>query len=199
MTRKKWIGMALFLLVAILHIGVPVSLIWAQEQILLNGEPFKFKTRPVDPYDPFRGRYVALDFDAAEMELPAEAIDKTIEYGAPAYATIETDEEGFARFTAVSASPPSTGAYLKVESYWSRWETPKDGRYRVRVGIPFTRYYMNEQAAPEAERAVAANQQAEDSTYAWVRVLNGVGRIEKLYVQDIPIEDFIKQPRPSTE
>ncbi len=57
---KNKILIAAFFCVALLQIYTPVSMIIARESTLKEGVLFRFKTAPVDPYDAFRGRYVAL-------------------------------------------------------------------------------------------------------------------------------------------
>ena len=40
---------------------VPSKMILDREDILKNGEEFKFLTQPIDPSDPFRGKYITLN------------------------------------------------------------------------------------------------------------------------------------------
>ena len=52
----------LFIVVAVVQIAAPASMILRRERALDRGERFLFRTAPVDPYDAFRGRYVAPSF-----------------------------------------------------------------------------------------------------------------------------------------
>ena len=60
---KKKILLVLFILVAIVQISFSASMIINREITLKSGKQFKFRTAPVDPYDAFRGRYVALTLE----------------------------------------------------------------------------------------------------------------------------------------
>ena len=62
MINKKT-QIVLFVLVALAQLYVPAKMIWDQEDVLKNGSEYKFKTDPVDPNDPFRGKYITLSFD----------------------------------------------------------------------------------------------------------------------------------------
>ena len=61
MDTKKIIFPA-FILLVLVQLFVPANMILEQEDILKNGTPYKFKTAPIDPYDPFRGKYVWLGY-----------------------------------------------------------------------------------------------------------------------------------------
>src|SRR5690554_461138 len=61
MDNKKFLFIA-FILVAIIQLAVPAKMIWDKENVLKSGKEFKFETAPVDPTDPFRGKYIALNY-----------------------------------------------------------------------------------------------------------------------------------------
>jgi uncharacterized membrane-anchored protein len=88
------ISKLLFAVVAVVQLAVPASLIVRHELTLQQGQMFKFKTAPVDPYDAFRGRYVALRFE--QNVAPVVAGEK-LACGQKGYATLETDKDGFAK------------------------------------------------------------------------------------------------------
>ena len=72
MKNKKYI-IGLFLLLAIVQIFVPLKMIFEQENILAKGIIMKFKTQPIDPADPFRGKYVQLNFAAETIYIKKNA------------------------------------------------------------------------------------------------------------------------------
>ena len=57
----------LFVLLALLQLSFPGKLVFDSNKVLWLGTELKFETRPVDPADPFRGRYVALNFAANQF------------------------------------------------------------------------------------------------------------------------------------
>jgi hypothetical protein len=181
--------MVLFLLVVLVQVAVPANEIASREMTLRTGTPVKFRTAPVDPADAFRGRYVWLS--VAENSAPVP-VGTTVRAGDRVYALIETDADGFARFTGLSATRPPSGLYLATTV--TALDMPSAGAPRVRLDLPFDRFYLEESLAPEAERAyqqaTAAGQQ---QAYIVVRLRDGQGVIEDLYIQDKPIRQILAE------
>ncbi len=188
---KKLLALLLGALIAI-QFAVLAAMISGKERILRDGEAFRFKTRPIDPADPFRGRYVWLGFEDNYIPLPPGETPE-LRRRQPLFAHIETDEAGFARFSGWSLERPSAGAYLKTryqgDFFVFDQETKTSVRKGLRIDLPFDRYYMDEAKAPRAERAVA---EATRATNCWavVRVLNGKAVIEDVCVRGQSIRDL---------
>lgn len=176
----------LFVLLAVVQLAVPAAMIAGRERVLATGEVFRFRTAPVDPYDAFRGRYVALGFPDAEAVLPAG--QKPPRRGERVYVELERDDEGFARLGTFRRERPEAGPYLRLRVLW----TADD---RVSLELPFDRYYLEEPLAPEAERLYREHSGGGDRRTAWVavRVLDGRAAIEELYVGGVPIRDFVRE------
>lgn len=179
----------LFVAVAIVQLAVPINQIRKYENILHTGTIYKFRTAPVDPYDVFRGRYVALNYADTIASLKQ---GQRLEYGAPAYVSLRKDSAGFAQFEEVSSTPPSEGDYLRVE-YISK----SGGTDNIHFQLPFDRFFMEETKAPQAEAAYRkyANRRGQkiDDTYVIVHVKGGRGVIEDLYIKDKPIRGFLAE------
>jgi uncharacterized membrane-anchored protein len=158
-----------------------------REIVLDRGTLYKFRTAPIDPYDPFRGRYVWLNFEGS-TSVPYVG-DGDPPHNRYVYATIEVGEDGFAEFSGADVRPPASGDYLRAYAmYWQHQDRLLDLR------LPFDRYYMNAAAAPEAERVVREHSTVTNrNAHVTVRVLNGRAVLEQLYVADIPIEEFLRQ------
>jgi hypothetical protein len=69
------------------------------------------------------------------------------------------------------------------------------------IEYPFDRYYMNEDAAPEAERIYAAqarrpamDDEPSRDDYVVVRIRDGDGVIEQLYLRAQPVEELLHKP-----
>lgn len=179
-----------FVALVVAQIAVPVGQIRKYEDILRTGAVYKFRTAPVDPYDAFRGRYVALNYaDTSAALLRGEKID----YRAPAYVALRKDNAGFAQFVEVSGTPPVEGDYLRVEYLYPKGPGGSAALFR----LPFDRFYMEETKAPRAEAAYRKygnrRDRTADATYVIVRVKNGRGVIEDLYVKNKPIRDFLAE------
>lgn len=178
--KARWF---LFALVVLVQLAVPAGMIARRELTLREGEAFKFRTAPVDPYDAFRGRYVALSLEASRITLLP---DHDFRSGEKVFASIVTDENGYAMFDYISRVRPVTGAYLAV-----RLADVYDGNGTLQ--LPFDRYYMNEDEAPEAEMAYrsATTMDGSRAAHLLIRIRRGYGVIEDLYIDNLPVREFL--------
>jgi uncharacterized membrane-anchored protein len=176
----------LFFLLAAVFLGqllVPVSMLLGREAILSRGHEVKVHARPIDPYDPFRGRYVIVN---AAPHIPASVkLPSDLSQGDTVYAALKT-EDGFARVTNVTTQPPEGSLYL---------EATFNGGANRQLAFNLDRYYMNEKMAPAAENLVREHLQRADApaqVYVTLRVLDGDSVITGLFVDGIPIEDLLE-------
>jgi uncharacterized membrane-anchored protein len=190
---KAKVIFGLFALLAAVQVAVPVSQIWKHEDILATGRAYKFRTAPVDPYDAFRGRYVALWFAGTVTSIRA---GDELGYRGAAYVGLEEGSDGFVRFKELSATPPLAGDYLRVQYLWGN-------NTNANFALPFDRFYMEETAAPKAESAYREfgnrRGQTNDHTYVVVRVKGGRGVIEDLFIKDKPVRSFLKEHRAASK
>ena len=186
MTFERW-APRLLVFLCILQLGVPAFMIVRREHVLHAGRAFKFRTAPVDPYDAFRGRYVALNFEAATVTgIP---LPPGILHGVRVYALLGEDEKGFAKVTALSLTRPSDGPCLRAQVQYPASD-------RVSLELPFDRYYMEETKAPAAENAYRQHSRRETGdAYAIVRILGTQAVLEDLYVEGLPVEEFLRQTK----
>lgn len=181
MKNKLTIG--LFICAVVIQIITPVSMIVKREIILRSGEQFKFKTRPVDPFDAFRGRYVALSVEAANLPRPKGAV---FQHGQKVYASIAVDEQGFAKFSDAVPSRPKSGPYILAKVRYPSGSI-------LTLELPFDRYYMEEKSAPRAEKIYREySSRDKQDAYILVRVKNGAAVVEGLYVGGRRIEEAVK-------
>lgn len=180
--KNKKLLIGVFVAVAVLQAAMPLYMAWRWEDILATGQRFYWQTAPVDPYDAFKGRYVAMQFE--ENTAPVADIEE-LKFGKKAYAIIEENAEGKAFISAVTAKRPEQGAYVTAKIY-------RNGDGMAHVVLPFTRYYMNEYLAPAAEAAY--RESAGKTGVAAVRIKDGYGVIEELYIGDKTLAEFLRQP-----
>ena len=184
MKSKLIIG--LFLAVSFIQIITPLSMIIKRESVLKNGGQFKFKTAPVDPYDAFRGRYVALRIE--DNYVPAIKGTK-LSGGQAVYALIDIDSHGFAKFTAAATVRPREKPYIQTKTRYISGD-------KMYLDLPIDRYYMEEKAALMAERIYQQYaQRGKQDAYVVVRIKDGFAVIESLYVGGQKIEEALKQER----
>lgn len=164
------------------QLAVPCQLVMSTEQILKRGTSYKFKTAPVDPYDIFRGRYVALASDQRSVEVKnGEKFFK----GQDVYLILENDEEGFARIVEARYEKPRGLDCIKGTA---RYQHGKELIFDSKLN----RYYMNEKKAPKAEKLYRENSRVgKQNAFILVKVLNGKPLIEDLYVDGKPISSFL--------
>lgn len=181
---KNKILIGAFFCVVLLQIATPLSMIVKRESTLKEGVLFRFKTAPVDPYDAFRGRYVALQ--VKENRVPQSQVDLKLERGQQVYAQIIVDKDGFAIVSQITTQKPDKGSYLSSQV---RYTTGKE----VILDLPIDRYYMEEKAAPRAEKIYREHsRQDKKDAYVTVKIKDGFGVVEGLYVGGQKIEDLIK-------
>jgi len=180
-----------FAAMAAAQIAVPAYMIVGREIVLREGTPYKLECGPVDPYDVFRGRYVALAFADEAFE---NWTGPSLDYGAPVYVRLAEGDDGFARIADVTTARPGGDDYLEVTVNYA-----DTANKRLLVRFPFDRYYMDEFQAPAAEAAYFRERREETEVYVVVRVRGGAGVIEGLYIGDTPIETYVRQePAPAT-
>jgi len=181
---KNRLMIRLFLCLALIQLVVPLSMIARREFVLRDGAQFKFKVAPVDSYDAFRGRYVALRID--ENYVPAIKNEK-IKRGQAVFVVINLDAQGFARFSEVTTGRPRRGSYIRanVSNVYND---------KIYLDLPIDRYYMEEKSAPLAEKIYQRySQRDKKDAYVVVRIKDGFVVIESLYVGGQKIEDMVKQ------
>ncbi len=175
----------MFCALALVQIWVPLSMIARREATLREGTAFKFHTRPVDPYDAFRGKYVRLSFLSNEASTTNAA---RFSRGDKVYVVVEEDENGWAHFGNVTRERPTEGQYIKTRVLY-----PNASRKSVMLRMPFDRLYMNENDAPRAERQYwQANRKAREA-YALVKVRSGMAVLEDLYIEGVPIMEYLNK------
>jgi uncharacterized membrane-anchored protein len=198
------IKVALLAVLSVLQLAATASSIARYESTLRTGALYRIRTEPVDPADAFRGRYVAVQPTiglTAPLPAPTHEVVQRVQAGEKGYVVLGADADGFAIAAAIRADPPSQGDYLEIKSAWDQWtrESEPGGRSRrtgYNLTFSFDRYYMNAAKAPQAERRYADAARRDPVTRAWVnvRVRNGVGVIEGLYVDGVPIEEAVAPP-----
>jgi hypothetical protein len=147
-----------------------------------DGQAFKFRTAPVDPYDAFRGRCVWLRIEQNSLPVPA-GVQWT--RGQEVFAVIETGTNGFSRLGELRGTRPDDRPYLTVRV--NRIAGPT-----AYLLVPLDRFYIQESLAPAAEKAYREHSRTSGrDAYITVRVRDGLGVIENLWIDGVPIHEFV--------
>ena len=186
--KNKNILITLFLFVAVAQLFVPLQMIYNQEDIINTGKIVKFQCEPIDPNDPFRGKYITLNFKENRIKvknLKEWNSNETI------FAKIEISKDGFAKIKSISKSEPMDNSiYLKLKiSYIADY----DNQNKIYLDFPFNRFYMNENKAKNAEIAYAESTLDSTKTaYALVATKNGEAVIKDVLIDNISIKELAK-------
>jgi uncharacterized membrane-anchored protein len=203
MMKNKLISV--FILMGILaQFAVFSAIIIRRELTLHYGDVCRFETAPVDPFDAFRGQYVQLDYKAFN---PGILSDRSFNTSTWCYLILATDTNNFSIVSSISNLKPASGTFIRSRVKWSNAEyveKPKPnnkynreatGKWRIYFELPFSRYYMPEKLAPQAEHAYReANRRtakAEKQAAARVRIWRGMVVIEDVEIDGKPIRECI--------
>lgn len=162
MSRKKFIIVGA--LVALIQLLVPAWMIYQKELVIKKGTTYLFPVAPVDPHDPFSGKYISLNF------LQTSFISKrptNLQYGDNIYAIISKDAQDKVIIEKLKIHPPKNSEeYLKVRVSYS-------DSNRVGIEYPFNVFYMQEFKASKAEDIYIENVSQKGNAFAVVKVYRG--------------------------
>jgi uncharacterized membrane-anchored protein len=191
--------LALFLALCAVQLAIPLTMAYRYERTLREGTVYRFHTEPFDPVDAFRGRYVAIRLRLVAAPHPANQDYAGLEY----CVALDRDAQGFATVRTLSKERPSGGEWLRgtvSDDVFAEWrphaeDAPPErpALLGTRIELPFDRYYMEEGKAPQAERVVRnfRSEGPQLDVTARVRVRHGLGAIEGLDVNGVPIERWL--------
>lgn len=183
--KTKYI-ILIFIVVAIVQLIVPINMIASKEIVLKTGTLYKFKTRPVDPTDLFRGKYIVLNY-AVNQAKTKDSLWQRDEY---VYVYIQTDSLGFAQVKQVSKNKlPINNDYIIANVRWYNKH-----EQLLHFNLPFNRFYMEESKAKPAEDAVrrAQRDSLPNTVYALVAVKDDETVLKDVMVNDISINDYVE-------
>ncbi len=181
----------LLVMVALIQISVPAITVYQNEMVLYKGSEFLFKTIPLDPSDPFRGKYVTLRFEEEEFE----TLDTSLwQRNESVYILIDKGVDGFARVKRLSRKPMSGNSnYFKgrIKSFYLA-----DGKAIISLDFPFKRYYMKESKAPRAEAAFErALRDSGQQTFAVTHIKNGKSVLVDVKIGEISLKDVVSESK----
>lgn len=169
----------LFVLVALIQLYFPGKMVFDSNKVLWLGTEVKLETAPVDPADPFRGRYVALNFAASQFE---EKPGHGWKRNDRVYVLLEKGADGFAKVQSLSASKPASSELFvqaRVSYVYNQ---------QITLYYPFTKFFMEESKAPEAERIY----REEGKGYAVIKVYRGEAVLKDVVVKGESLRELAK-------
>lgn len=136
------------------------SVLWMIESrasILRDGQEIVLKTRPIDPRDFLRGRYVQLNFDISQIAVQDYSThfpdDRMANYNDKfVYVILKQNAEGRHEYAGAQLQKPESGPFIKgkISSAYGLNEEKDEGNFSVEYGIE--RFYASETVAPDLEK-----------------------------------------------
>lgn len=184
--KNKRVIILVFVLLAVIQLIVPLRMIISSERVLDEGVSYRFRMVPIDPSDPFRGRYITLKYRDNSVKISDGDQWKR---GDKVFAVLSTHKEGYAIIKNISKIRPQDNEdYITAKI---RYVKLRD-KNTVTLDFPFTRYYMEEFKAPKAEKAYRKLVR-NANTYALVSVQRGEAVIEDVLLDGVPIADKLNE------
>jgi len=185
--KNKYLLLLAFVFVAAAQIYIPASMIFDSEDILKTGKTYKFITAPVDPNDPFRGRYITLGFDQNIFKIDGET---DFIGGEDIFVVLHENEDGFAEIIDLTHEKPGNKmdfVKAKINSISSHKDTTS-----IFIDYPFNRFYMEENKASIAEEAFIESQRHPGkTTYALVKIKDGNAVLEDVMIDGQSLKEII--------
>lgn len=137
------------------QIGVLGFMVYEREATLHTGDIVYLRTLPVDPRDPLRGDYVALDYEINRLPLvmaEASIRDVRTKAGTKVYVALDVDERGVAQATGLSLSMPDSGLFLRGRTVGDRdWRwTASPHQIAIKYGVE--KYFVPQGAGLDIEQ-----------------------------------------------
>lgn len=187
---KKIYVIIVFCVVALIQFFVPAQMILGQEDILNNGKPYKFITQPIDPNDPFRGKYITLRYEINSVQ----TLDTTWQRGADVFVYIK-DSLGYAKLDTISKYKleRKTDYVIAKADYLYRKSKWNNNPTHLNFDLPFNRFYMNENKSKPAEDAVRIrrNDTVIKNVYGLVYIKDGSSVLKDVFINDMSIQDYV--------
>lgn len=190
----KPLTLVCFLIVMVFQWLLPAQMIVKHEEVLSKGKLYKFVAAPYDPEDPFKGRYVSLNFAAISSKRKGDStfeaqLNSARMAGKKVYASFSTNAEGVSVVEKISITKPANSDFLLINAPWV--DKYKDSS-NYTFDFPFNEYFMEESKAPLAEQLYRDRlMDSANRSYAAVRIWKGTAVIENVFINDSTLHQII--------
>ena len=184
-------------------------LVLRYERIVRNGTEFRLKCRAYDPYDPLRGRYLAMTVSEECTNILFKVKEEHIWQGMDEKAfakLVKMPGGGLYRVDAIAREPMDDGLWVKPASLWIRdalgysdkRKDESDDEFKARrdkagfkavMSFP-DQFFVNEKIAPEAEKLL---REKSDSAVAVYRAYDGRIVLTDIEIDGKPILSAVKE------
>lgn len=173
------------------QLTVPIVMIWQREYALHAGDAFHFECAPVDPNDPFRGKYITLSYKENHVVVDTSSAWAN---GDKIYLGLGVQPNGMVIFDKIGKSSSEVGSpYLKTRVEYVMPEGLD--QQKAFVDLPFNRYYLEESKATPAEDLYRTHVQdsVDHQTYAVVRIHQGRAVLQDVQINGQSITSFLNR------
>ena len=179
-------ALTVFAVAALAQWLVPLAGVWQHERVIARGAPVRIRCAAPDPYDPLRGRYLAVR--PAQQRAPAPP-GMPEGQPVPVWARLVADTDGLARSESLSLEPVAGPMVIRLVARLD----PGADEAQASLHWPFDRLYLNERLAPDADALVA--ERLRDGTHpdAEIRLLDGRAVLTDVLVDGVSIRDVVRR------
>ena len=183
-------ALAVFAAAAVAQWLLPLAGIWQHERVISRGTLVRIECVAPDPYDPLRGRFLAVRPAGSRVPKPEGMVGRD---AVPVWATLEEGDDGLSRIQSLSIEPVSGPTVIRLMAKWPDWERQTTAE-TVLVEWPFDRFYLNERLAPDADKLVAERfREGQEQPVAEIRLLDGRAVLTDVLVDGVSIREIVKQ------
>ena len=180
--------LAVFAVAAVAQWLLPLAGIWQHERVIARGTLLRIECGAPDPYDPLRGRYLAVRPGQSSVSEP-EGFPRGGGL-VPVWATLEAGDDGLARIKSVSLEPVSGPTVIPL---MARFQGTTNGTDMIWLEWPFDRFYLNERLAPDVDKLVAERRRDGKQTVAEVRLLDGRAVLTDILLDGVSVRELVRQ------
>jgi len=187
--QNKTILSVAFVLMILVQWFVPSKMIWDREDVLRNGNEYYFECKPIDPNDPFRGKYITLGFKEDRYAV----LDSTdYQSGEQVFIKLKNSAQGFVQIQSILKEKPENMSDVLSVKTRSNFISKTYNQNIVAIDYPFDRFYMEESKAKPAENLYRkSNRDSISATYAVIMIKDGVGVIKDVMIDGVPIAKVV--------
>lgn len=176
--------LAVFAMAVVAQWFLPLAGAWRHDAVVSRGTLVRIECRAPDPYDPLRGRYLAVRPVEVAAPMPAGA---PYHRAFPVWATLVAGEDGLARIESLSLEPVAGATVIRLVGRWPRWNRHLEPP-TISIEWPFDRFYLTERLAAAADGLVARK-----TIVAEVRLLDGRAVLTGLLLDGVPVRELAER------
>ena len=191
MNKRLILPLVCLTLTLVAAVTVPLFRYFEYRDIARHGEKLMFRVAGFDPYDPLRGRFVRIRLEPDSMNIPSSLSLKQ-RWKFDGFAEFRTGPDGLAQAVGFSEEEPSGGTFWCMRDCWI--SGTNNNNEKLFLSYPVDRFYMNELLAPEAEKVMRDAKKLPEIR-AEVRLKSGAGLIREVYVDGIPLAEYVRKHR----